>query len=430
MDIQSILAALLNPNGSQSMARGVLPNGAQPQQMAKPMPQQAPAQPLQAPQAQMPQPMPQSAPAAGSGGGIGDFLSNVFAPKQAGKNETIQWLTQQGYDPGTAKVIASDRGALRQVILGRGQGQKPIEIAGKLIDPNTYQVLADFSQPQGRHTTTINGKLVDTDSGKVIGDYSGQDSGYKLLTPDEIKAAGLPEGVYQKDKEGKIVTVGGVREQDPTFGREKDLRQEYEQNPIVKNYQIVRDNYERMRQGAQLGTGSGDLAIVFGYMKMLDPTSVVREGEQASAMNAGGVPANVRNLYNRVINGDKLDQSVRDQFVTSAAGIYQEQANNLSDFNGRYTGIAQNWQLDPGRIVQMPEKYDPLNPTPEQTSTPAPASPSQPAAPRIGETRDGYVYKGGDPSQPSSWVPFPKSSRPPQKGDRAAPDVMRQRLGY
>lgn len=426
MDIQSLLAAILNPNGSQSAAPGVLPNGAG-------RPQAMPAQPLQAPQAQMPQPMPQSAPQAApapGGGGIGDILSNLFAPKQAGRNQTVAYLQSQGLDPGAATILASDKSALRSYLMQRSQGQKPIEIAGKLIDPNTYQVLADFSQPQGRHTTTIEGKLVDTDSGKVIGDYSGQDSGYKLLTPDEIKAAGLPEGVYQKDKEGKIVTVGGVREQDPTFGREKDLRQEYELNPNVKSYQIVRDNYERIRQGAQQTSGAGDLAIIFGYMKMLDPTSVVREGEQASASNAAGVPAAIRNSYNSIMSGDKLSPEARQQLLSAAEQVYGQSAQNLGDLNTRYSGIAQNWQLDPGRIVQMPEKYDPLNPTPEQASTPAPASPSQPAAPRIGETRDGYVYKGGDPSQPSSWVPFPKSSRPPQKGDRAAPDVMRQRLGY
>ena len=52
-------------------------------------------------------------------------------------------------------------------------------------------------------------------------------------------------------------------------------------------------------EGRRTGTGAGDAAIVFGYMKMLDPTSVVREGEQATTRNAVGVPEAIRGMYNQ-----------------------------------------------------------------------------------------------------------------------------------
>ncbi len=32
------------------------------------------------------------------------------------------------------------------------------------------------------------------------------------------------------------------------------------------------------------------------------------------------------------------------------------------------------------------------------------AKPSGVAVPKVGETRDGYRYKGGDPALPASWV--------------------------
>lgn len=355
MDLQQILAALLNPNGMQQNQLSAVGAPAQVGDHANPamLPGfqnalQAPEQALAAPQAPQGQPMPQGAPEP-SGGGIGGLLSGLFqGPKAREKNYTIGWLQKQGMDEGTATLLAGSKPALQQYLLQR---QKPIEINGRLVDPNTYQVIADFSDK------TVKGKKRD-------------------LTPEEVAQRGYPAGSYQVDTEtGDVSTVGGAREQDPTFGREKDIRQEYENSPIVKNYQIVRDNYERIRQGAQLGTGSGDLAIVFGYMKMLDPTSVVREGEQASAMNAGGVPANVRNLYNRVINGDKLDGSVRDQFVTSASTIYGESAKNLGDLNQRYSDIATNWKLDPTRVIQPPEQYDPLAPPPVQQGGDLPLPP-------------------------------------------------------
>ena len=38
----------------------------------------------------------------------------------------------------------------------------------------------------------------------------------------------------------------GIREQDPTFTREKELRGQYDDDENIKNYKIVRDNYERI----------------------------------------------------------------------------------------------------------------------------------------------------------------------------------------
>jgi hypothetical protein len=153
----------------------------------------------------------------------------------------------------------------------------------------------------------------------------------------------------------------GIREQDPTFGREKELRGQYDMDPNVKNYKVVRDNYERIREGATAGTGAGDISVIFGYMKMLDPTSVVRENEQATAANAGGVPAHIRNLYNKTMNGDLLPPESRAQIVQQADAIYQQTAGNVQDTNERYSGVADRYQLDRSGIIQEPEVYKPLN---------------------------------------------------------------------
>ena len=37
-------------------------------------------------------------------------------------------------------------------------------------------------------------------------------------------------------------------------------------------------------------SGASDIALLYGYMKVLDPGSTVREGEFATASNAGGIP--------------------------------------------------------------------------------------------------------------------------------------------
>ena len=48
---------------------------------------------------------------------------------------------------------------------------------------------------------------------------------------------------------------------------------------------------------------ASDMALIFGFMKLLDPTSTVREGEYATVQNATGIPGRVTNAYNNAIDG-------------------------------------------------------------------------------------------------------------------------------
>lgn len=245
MDITELLAQLLNPNGSQSIlgapAQAVGDHNnpallqaqmAQYAQAPQQQPTAAPQQQTMPPQAPQGQPMPQNAPQgspAPQGGGLGGFLTNLIAPQQAGKTRTVGWLQEQGLDEGTATVLASDKGALRSFMLQRSQGQKPIEIAGKLVDPVTLKVIADFSTPGNRQTATIDGKLVDTNTGQVIGDYGSggkataaqQDYEYAM---NQLRGRGVPEdklptfqefskpksrGISFRGADGTEIQIGG-----------------------------------------------------------------------------------------------------------------------------------------------------------------------------------------------------------------------------
>lgn len=153
----------------------------------------------------------------------------------------------------------------------------------------------------------------------------------------------------------------GVRDQDVGFSREQGLRKEYTASPEYKRFDDVRASYERVRAGAQRDSGAGDLSLIFGFMKMLDPGSVVREGEFANAENTAGVPDRIRNLYNRVVSGERLQPGQRQEFVSTAGDLYSQEATRIGSLNERYTGIASGYQIDPSRVIVTPQQYDPLN---------------------------------------------------------------------
>lgn len=99
-------------------------------------------------------------------------------------------------------------------------------------------------------------------------------------------------------------------------------------------------------------TPGGDISLVFAYMKMLDPGSTVREGEQATARNAVGIPDWVRNLYNNAVRGTSLTPSQRADFVGRAKDIYLS-AKRMQDATTRtYTERATIIGTDPRLVIR------------------------------------------------------------------------------
>ena len=98
-----------------------------------------------------------------------------------------------------------------------------------------------------------------------------------------------------------------------------------EVNKLAKELQFV-DTFTAFNRIAASndGTPAGDLALIFNYMKMLDPGSTVREGEFATAQNATGVAGRVVNLYNNLLTGERLDDDQRDNFTTQADKIFEK----------------------------------------------------------------------------------------------------------
>lgn len=117
----------------------------------------------------------------------------------------------------------------------------------------------------------------------------------------------------------------------------------------AKPFIEVRDAYRRV-QVAQ-PNAAGDQALIFGYMKMLDPGSTVREGEFATARNAAGVPERMRTLWNNVLRGEILSPDQRMQFKGQAAAIYQQQEESYGLLRDRYTGLAKRRGYSPEDVV-------------------------------------------------------------------------------
>jgi len=162
-----------------------------------------------------------------------------------------------------------------------------------------------------------------------------------------------PDGFYP---------VGGPKgaDQADSFGNEKDLFQQYSGSDPVKTYEIVKSSYERVRESAAQQTGAGDMGLIYGYMRMLDPGSVVRENEFAMAAQAGDYGEQIQGFVSRIINGQRLPETQRQEFVRNAEALYNQTAGNLLDINSQFAERAKAAGVDPTRFVREPEVYKPI----------------------------------------------------------------------
>lgn len=127
---------------------------------------------------------------------------------------------------------------------------------------------------------------------------------------------------------------------------EAKFRKEYSDQ--TKAYQDVKAAYGRIQSTDK--SGAGDIALIFNYMKMLDPGSVVREGEFATAETAGGAFAKVGNLYNKLLTGERLKDEQRNMFVKQSERLYQSAAGQEKVVRSGIERIATGYGLKPENI--------------------------------------------------------------------------------
>jgi len=172
----------------------------------------------------------------------------------------------------------------------------------------------------------------------------------------------LPGGGQMNTRTGKKEGVPSAAATGPAanFTREQQLRTQFGNLPAVKDFASVQPHVatigaiaSKARQGKPV-TAADDMALIFAYMKMLDPGSVVREGEFANAQNTAGVEDRIRNAYNRALNGTRLSNRQREEFFGTASTVMNSFYNNYTSQVNRYRKLATGYGLDPDSIATTP----------------------------------------------------------------------------
>lgn len=138
--------------------------------------------------------------------------------------------------------------------------------------------------------------------------------------------------------------------QQPKIGDVSDLGKRWLSES--QNYLSMMDSANQLLASAKENSAAGDIGMIFTFMKALDPTSVVREGEQASAQNAAGVPERVRNVYNNLLTGQRLSPRQRKEFISLANSLVKSGMPEQERRNKYFTDLSNAYNISPSLVVR------------------------------------------------------------------------------
>jgi hypothetical protein len=144
------------------------------------------------------------------------------------------------------------------------------------------------------------------------------------------------------------------RKSQQTFQREHTLRGDYAKATKDINDQLQAAQQVQVLTSKPSGqmTAQDQQAIIFSFMKMLDPGSVVRESEYASAARARGLTDTISNYITQLQTGKPLTPK-QVEGMRNVAKQMQEHVTTLrGDINQQFIENAQRYGVEPKSFIR------------------------------------------------------------------------------
>jgi len=250
-----------------------------------------------------------------------------------------KWNTLEQYGVVRADIGSSGGFAVGDVIVTDGsdvsRSKMPtkyghVAVVTSVNSDGTLTLLEANRRGDGQITTDR--KLSATDT-SISGLFRGQLQPKYSDMANELAQTNLYEGVRQNmSQEGVKAMI--------------DLHKQAKGDDDIKGYIESRDAYQRVLASSESADSAGDVALIFNYMKLLDPGSVVREGEFKMLETSGSVLTRGYNSFQKQWNGKKLTDEQRNSIVARAEKIYKAKEGNYYEAMDFYQGMSNAAGVD------------------------------------------------------------------------------------
>ena len=272
----------------------------------------------------------QAAPVDGGYEALAEYWAKQGNPEKA---KQYMELSGIGVDERFAAMFDAEDGNTYQLRKGAG----PVLI-GRTAPTAKEKSDAGYSEEGPPLTETKPGKL-------PVGYF------WNPITNSAERIPGLPIKPEQQPAAPK--KAGGSAPPKPaTISELTGLSKSFSQE--TKDDSAVAGSWRTLHSNAALGTPAGDIAVIYAYMKLQDPTSVVREGEFATAQNAGGIHETIRARLNQAIGAGRLTPQLRSEILGSAKATLNSRRSQFSAKQDRFTKLAKSKGIDPELVIGNP----------------------------------------------------------------------------
>jgi len=143
----------------------------------------------------------------------------------------------------------------------------------------------------------------------------------KLAVDTKLKLTELKQKQVKDDAEKELAK----------FGESRKLRQELSSDVSFKNYASVRTAARTLIENIQLGTPFADLTSVNAFVQIIDPGSVVKEGEQNRVLGTGALGQRIAKFFERQADGTFFLKGERDDLIKSIQAPWFQRMKTYKD---------------------------------------------------------------------------------------------------
>jgi hypothetical protein len=289
------------------------------------------------------------------------------------------------------------------------------------LEPNTA-IAEAMRPPEQPRPIEINGQLVDPTTGQVIGDYRDPGGQNREMRPDQ-------NGVLRYVDDGTEVFPGVTAPVGPALSGDQltaanTLRDDLTNN--LRPFELSREGWQSVQTFYTNPGGVSDKALVVAFAKILDPGSVVREGESAAIASAGSLPVALQQQLLAALDGrGQLPQAVREEIAALSADLYKNQATRAGEIIENFRGVADQAGL-PFESVYLGAPVDPRAGT-AKTNNPAPSR--APAPPPPATTAPPPATGAPASASPAATTPPPSVPVAPSYAANQTIQALAQSLG-
>lgn len=225
-------------------------------------------------------------------------------------------------------ILSSPRAANKAEILS---GVTPVNYSEGMQKAWEQPAKIDVESAQGRYQSVL-------DKYKALKEESDAEKNRALLEKQLKTEQTKTSQEQQKLGQARINQVEGLADR---------LKQR------KTDFDTLESAYENMKTAQATGTGASQIGALYSFVKVLDPTSAVREGEISLAQSANPLLQRLGIQYNldKIQKGQVLPPSLVKDLVTVAGNMYLQKKNQFQDAINREVETAKAYGIE-DRIIE------------------------------------------------------------------------------